>query len=45
VQTGGDALVLLCKGGKLIGPAVRQHSIDEGLELLTLLLVLAAVLL
>ena len=45
VQAGGQGLVLLCEGGQLAVPAVRQDTIDEGLELLTLLLVLAAVLL
>ena len=45
MQTGGQGLVLWGEGGQLISPAIRQHSVDEGLELLTLLLVLAAVLL
>lgn len=45
MQAGGQGFVLWSKGGQLISPAIGQHSIDEGLELLTLLLVLAAVLL
>lgn len=45
VQAGGQGLVLWGEGGQLISPAVRQHTVDEGLELLTLLLVLATVLL
>lgn len=45
VQAGGQGLVLWCEGGQLVSPALGQHTVDEGLELLTLLLVLATVLL